>query len=170
MKKLAIIISLLIISFLSFSTTVAKADESQDEEVTIESEVSNLIENIDLSELEEYVDELPNEIIGNTSLKEQLFKMLKGEVNTSFNSVSNYVVSVFFSGIKQKLPTFITIFSLLLICAIINAIKPQRLGGGVYEISFFACYTIIVTIIITVAYTFCLLFDSLNLNRCNQDR
>ena len=153
MKKLSIIISLLIIIFSSFNAINVKAEESQNEDTNIESEVSNLIENIDLSELEKYVEDLPKEIIGTTSLKDQLIKMLRGEINTSFNSVSNYVINVFFSGIKQKLPTFITIFSLLLICAIINAIKPQRLGGGVYEISFFACYTIIVTIIIAIAYT-----------------
>lgn len=152
MKKLALLFALILLLPFSFSSTTAQAEESQ-EESSIENEVENLIESIDLTELEKYIDDLPSEIIGNASLKEQLKKMLKGEMDTSFNSVSNYILNVFFSGIKQKLPTFITIFSLLLICAIINAIKPQRLGGGVYEISFFACYTIIVSIIVAVAYT-----------------
>ena len=152
MKKLALLFALILLLPFSFSSTTAQAEESQ-EESSVENEVDNLIESIDLTELEKYIDDLPSEIIGNTSLKEQLKKMLKGEMDTSFNSVSNYILNVFFSGIKQKLPTFITIFSLLLICAIINAIKPQRLGGGVYEISFFACYTIIVSIIVAVAYT-----------------
>lgn len=152
MKKLALLFALILLLPFSFSSTTAQAEESQ-EESSVENEVDNLIESIDLTELEKYIDDLPSEIIGNASLKEQLKKMLKGEMDTSFNSVSNYILNVFFSGIKQKLPTFITIFSLLLICAIINAIKPQRLGGGVYEISFFACYTIIVSIIVAVAYT-----------------
>ena len=85
---------MLIISFSSLTVTTAKAEESQDEEVNIESEVNDLIDNIDLSELEEYVEELPNEIVGNTTLKDQLIKMLKGEMSTSFNSVSNYVLKV----------------------------------------------------------------------------
>ena len=152
MKKLALLFTLILLLPFTFFTTTARAEESQ-EESTVESEVNNLIESLDLTELEKYIDDLPSEITGNSSLKEQLLKMLKGEMDTSFNSVSNYIINVFFSGIKQKLPTFITIFSLLLICAIINAIKPQRLGGGVYEISFFACYTIIVSIIVAVAYT-----------------
>lgn len=152
MKKLALLFTLILLLPFTFHTTTARAEESQ-EESTVESEVNNLIESLDLTELEKYIDDLPSEITGNSSLKEQLLKMLKGEMDTSFNSVSNYIINVFFSGIKQKLPTFITIFSLLLICAIINAIKPQRLGGGVYEISFFACYTIIVSIIVAVAYT-----------------
>ncbi len=152
MKKLALLFALILLLPFSFSSTTAQAEESQ-EESSVENEVDNLIESIDLTELEKYIDNIPSEIIGNASLKEQLKKMLKGEMDTSFNSVSNYILNVFFSGIKQKLPTFITIFFLLLICAIINAIKPQRLGGGVYEISFFACYTIIVSIIVAVAYT-----------------
>ena len=152
MKKFIIFLVLITASLFSFEVTTAHAEESS-EESTIESEVDNLIDNLDLSKLEKYLDEMPDELTGGSTVKDQLLKMLKGEMSTSFNSISSYILNVFFSGIKQKIPTFITIFALLLLCAIINAIKPKRLGGGVYEISFFACYTIVVSIIIAVAFS-----------------
>ncbi len=141
----------------SFKITKASAKEvqesSSESEITLEGEIDNLITKLDLLELENFLKELPKEIIGTSTIKEQLTKMIKGEISASYNSVAEYLSIIFLNGIKQKLPTFITIFSLLLICAIIKSIKPERLGNGVYEITFFACYSIIVTIIITIVYT-----------------
>ncbi|MBR2384781.1 MAG: stage III sporulation protein AE [Clostridia bacterium] len=157
MKRLFILLFMLTLIPFSFKITKASAKEvqesSSESEITLEGEIDNLITKLDLLELENFLKELPKEIIGTSTIKEQLTKMIKGEISASYNSVAEYLSIIFFNGIKQKLPTFITIFSLLLICAIIKSIKPERLGNGVYEITFFACYSIIVTIIITIVYT-----------------
>ena len=151
MKRAFLFLLIIILSPCMLSSYTAKAEDSKDE-INLESEIDNLIDNLDLAELEEYLQNLPAEIIGSATLKDKLLQMLKGEATTDFSSVSNYILNVFFSGIKQKIPTLITIFCLLVVCAIINSIKPNKLGSGVYEITFFACYSIIVIIIVTIVY------------------
>ena len=156
-RKIIIIVLLLIIPF-CFKYTTAFAKESSDESEKLQSEISKLIQSLDLSAFEEYLKSIPAQIIGSDDLKTQLFKILKGETELTFNSVSEYVVGVFFSGIKQKLPTFIALFILLLICSIINAVKSDKLGGSVYEIVRFSCFAVIVSIVVTVAYS--LIYES----------
>ncbi len=143
MKRVFILLFIILLLPNTFLSYTASAKESS-EEISLESEVDKLIDNIDLTELEKYIETLPSEIIGNASLKDRLLQMLKGQTPTDFSSISNYILNVFFNGIKQKIPTLVTIFCLLIVCAIVNSIKPNRLGNGVYEITFFACYSIIV--------------------------
>ena len=152
MKKTFLLLLLTIILPFSFNATVAKASES---EVTqnLQSEVEELVDTLDLEELEKYLNELPEEISKKSSIKSQLLKMLKGETSFDFSSLSSYLIDILFSGIKQKLPTFITLFALLLICAIINAIKPNKIGESIYEIVHFTCFTVTVCIVVTIAYS-----------------
>lgn len=160
MKRKILIVVLLAVLPFCFGYATAHAQESSDESENLQSEISKLITSLDLSAFEEYLKSIPSQIIGGSDLKTQLFKMLKGETELTFNSVSEYVVGVFLSGIKQKLPTFVALFVLLLICSIINAVKSEKLGGGVYEIVRFSCFAVIVSIVVTVAYS--LIYESKN--------
>lgn len=155
MKRFSLFFLLITVVFFTFKTfppTVARAEESS-EEVNLESEINDLIDSLDLTEFESYLTELPDEIKGNGSIKDQLLKMLKGQTDADFTSLSEYLLNTFFINIKQKIPTFITLFALLLISAIVSSIKPERIGNSVYEIVHFACFSIIVCIVVTVAYS-----------------
>ena len=149
---IAIFILLFALPF-CFNFTHVYAKESSEDSDKLQTEITDLINSLDLSAFEEYLKNIPSQIIGGDSIKTQLFKMLKGETELSFNSISEYVIGVFLSGIKQKLPIYTVLFILLLTCAIINAVKSQKLGGGVYEIVRFSCFAVIVSIVVTVAYS-----------------
>ncbi len=152
MRKFLLLLALALIFISATNVTVARA-EKKDESVNLESEVENLIDNLDLSKLEEYLNELPEEISKDEGIKSRLIKMLKGETDIDFFSVSDYLLDLLLSGIKSKLPTFITLFALLLLCAVINSVKPDKLGSSVYEIAHFACFSLTVCIVITIAYS-----------------
>lgn len=152
MKRTFLILFILLLIPYAFNPTFSHANGSSQSESqpTLEDEIEELIDELDLKELENQLNGLSSEIVGSESIKDKLVKLLKGELTVDFSSASNYVLSIFLSGIKQKLPIFITLFILLLICAIINSIKPEKLGNSVYEIVHFACYSVIVCIVITI--------------------
>ncbi len=150
-RKFLLLLIIALIPF-TFSHLTAYAKEDNVEE-NLSEEVEELINSIDLSNFEEYLKEIPQILIGGTSIKSNLLSLIKGETKIDFQGVSDYVLSLLLSGIKQKLPTFTAIFALLIICAVINSIKPDKLGGGIYEIVRFACFSVIVTIVVTVCYS-----------------
>lgn len=149
-KKLIVILIILVFVSSCFNIFALATDDSA--EKNLDEYISDLIESLDLSEFEEYLNDLPNELSGNSNSKYQLLLMLKGESTVDFSSISNYLLSLFFGGLKRKIPTFISLFALLLICAIVNSIKPNKTGDGVYEIVRFACFSVVVCIIVSVAY------------------
>ena len=151
MKRFLVLLLFVLVPFTLNSITVYAKESEGDN--GLENEVEELIDNLDLAELEEYLNNLPEEILNKNAIKEHLIMMLKGETSTDFSTVSNYLTSILLSGIRQKLPTFLTLFSLLLICAIVNSIKPNKIGEGVYEIVHFACFTVTICIVVTIAYS-----------------
>ena len=83
MRKFLLLLALALIFISATNVTVARA-EKKDESVNLESEVENLIDNLDLSELEKYLKELPEEISKDEGIKSRLIKMLKGETDIDF--------------------------------------------------------------------------------------
>lgn len=150
MRKKLVYFVLVLLFFTCFLPFDVKAKD--DEQKNLDDYILELIESLDFSEFEKYLKELPNELSGNKNSKSQLLSMLKGESEIDFSSVSNYLLSLFFGGLKAKLPTFISLFALLLICAIVNSIKPKKMGDGVYEIVHFATFSVVVCIVVSVAY------------------
>ena len=75
MKRFLLILSILTLIPFSFKFINANAQDSS-EEINLESEIDDLIESLDLTELEEYLESLPKEIVGNDTLKDQLLKIL----------------------------------------------------------------------------------------------
>ncbi|MBE5742223.1 MAG: hypothetical protein E7360_02745 [Clostridiales bacterium] len=155
MKKFAIIIVVfsLCLSFSSIPIKAQAKSNNESESANLDEEINSLIDDLDLSKFESYLNSIPEVLSGNESAKSQLKKLLKGEFSVDFSTISSYVTSLLFSGIKDKLPTFISIFVLLIVCVIVNSIKSEKLGSSVYEITRFACFAVIICIVCTVAYS-----------------
>ena len=150
-RKILLLLIIALIPF-TFSHHTAYAQE-KDVEESLSEEIEELINSIDLNAFEEYLREIPKILVGGTSLKSNLLSLIKGETKIDFKGITDYVLALLFSGVKQKLPTFTAIFALLIICAVVNSIKPDKLGGGIYEIVRFACFSVIVTVVVTVCYS-----------------
>ena len=153
-KKTLLFLFLLTIITIFIPQNIALANDGKENtEKNLEEEIEDLISNLDLTEFEEYLKQIPQNLKSEASLGKQLIGLIKGEVDINFNDVSEYLLLLFFSGIKEKIPTFISLFVLLVICVIINTIKTDRLGGGVYEIARFACFSVVVCIVCAVSYS-----------------
>lgn len=152
MKKYKIItLILLVLFFLTFNPMVVSATNSQSNYQNLIEEIEELVSSLNLEELESYLKDITQSLTNGEDVKNILLNMIKGEMPTNFSNLGEYIFSTLFSGVKNKLPTFITIFLLLIISVIINSIKADKLGSS-YEIVHFACFSVIICIVCSTVY------------------
>jgi stage III sporulation protein AE len=142
MKK---ILSITIIIFCLFSAfiflndvKVVKADDLSDS-------ILEQLDNIDLSELEEYYNGLtdkPNESITNF-----VSKMLSGVFDSDYNSIFEYIKEILLNNIIKILPVFLSIIAISILCGIINNFKSSFISNGISDIIFFTCFLSVLLIL-----------------------
>ena len=154
-KKILLCVSvLLIFTGLIGGQTVAYAEENDDAEEIISSlneEISKITDGIDVSELEKYTSELSG-ILNGQSIKDLIYKFVTGESAFEYSAISDYVLSLFTTEIKTRLPVFVSLFSLLLICSLLGTLAPEK-SSGVGDIINFIGYAAIVSTVTVLCYT-----------------
>ena len=138
MKKLFICL-IILISFIS-STTVAYA-EGLNKDDNHSSIIDEMIDSIDLSDLEALLNQTPESA---SSIKEIILSAIKGEY-ISFSAVVESITKLLKENFSIYAKTFASIFSVLLICAIFSALKPDK--GQTSEIVFIVCYISVLLLI-----------------------
>ncbi len=143
MKRIVVFVSLILFLigiFSFFDIKSVRADELTDN-------IDEQMQNINLEELEEYYDSLNK----NTSLTftDFVYKLLKGEYDFSYNTILEYVVDVFFNGVKDLIPIFISIIAIAIFCSILQNLRSNLLSEGTYNLIFLVC---LISITLLIAY------------------
>ncbi len=124
-KKLLFLIIIILASLCFTNIKIAMADEFDDT-------ISEQLESIDLSEIEEYV----NNSSFDFDVAGEIKKMLNGEYKNGIIDVLNFFLSGSINSIKKLVPTFLSVISIALMLVFINAIKAKSLSSQVSEIVF----------------------------------
>ena len=148
--KLLFVIMLALIVSVSFPVIVYS---DGDESATLNDEIDEILESVDFSELEDYYSSIPDRLKSDGNFTDFLKKLASGQEFADYDTIFSYCISSFKDGIKEKLPLFLTLFSLLVICGIINATGSGYLSGGVTEIAKFAVYTSAICIVTAISYS-----------------
>ena len=133
-----LICTLIIASLFVFLPNTAKADELSDS-------IKEQIENLDLTELENFVSNI--DTINGQGFFDYLGELIKGEYNFSFSSITEYILRIFFSNVKNVIPIFISVIAIALFCGIINGAKGSFLSEGTADIIFFVCLSSIILLL-----------------------
>ncbi len=137
--KVAILFIIIIFIVPIFSVKTVCADSLSDT-------INEQIENIDLSELENFFNNITN-LPENINFHDCIFAMISGNFNINFDSLSNYLLSTFFSGIKRCLPTFLSIIAIALFCGLIQKIKSSFIENEIANLITIVCLLSIILII-----------------------
>ncbi len=148
-NRILLILIAIIASFFIISDT-AVAEET---EKTLDETIEEMLQSVDTDALADLYKNLPNTLFSGGDIKKFLVDLLKGDTELNYKSVFGYALSEITSGIKEKMPLFITVFALLILSAVINAIKPEKFGKGVSEIVHFAIYSAIICSVTAIAYS-----------------
>lgn len=106
-----------------------KADELSDN-------ISDQLDNIDLSELEDFFNNIENKP-NDADFLSYVKNLLSGEYNVEFESVFDYLFSAFFSDVKKSLPTLISVLVIAIFCGIMQGLRSSFLSQGIDNIILF---------------------------------
>jgi len=152
-KKTAVIILLILIFISVFTGGIVKAEDGSESDGNLESTVSDMLDKLDLSELENYSQILDGfESFKGKTFKEKLIMLMKGDIQGEYSSVFSMIFSGIIDNIKSKMPVFISIFGLLILCGIINMVKPQFKGKSVSEIAYFLTFAVVISLTAYLIY------------------
>ena len=108
---------------------IANADELSDS-------ISEQLNNIDLSELESFfnnIDNLPSGI----DFFSYVLSMLNGQYNLNFDSVISYLFNAFFNNVFRSLPTFMSIIAISIFCSIMQSVRSSFLSDSTADMILF---------------------------------
>ena len=149
MKKKFILLAVLIVAIIAvfaFTGTVAYAEEEEDE---LNDNISRLLEDLDLSELQKYLDENEDSFLFNFggSAKEIVEYLIHGNLKTDYGGYLNELLSILFKNVISLIPAFATVVAIALLSAIVSSAEGNILGKSTAKIIHLACYSLIILII-----------------------
>ncbi len=157
MKKClaALLFLLLLLPFFGGEGRVVYASETDDVEQTAEQElqenISELLNELDLSELQEYLDTL-TEFHG-ISLKDKLKGLIDGDLSLDYGSLWEAVFSIFLDEISVLLPAFAIILAASLLCGVLNSAKSGFLHSTMSDIIGFVAYLSVGAVVLSCLIT-----------------
>lgn len=150
MKKKFILLTLLIAVavavFIGVSLTVS-ADE--DKKIELNENIIKLLEDLDLSELQKYLDENEDSYLfqyGDTA-GEIIKYLIQGNLNTDYGGYLNELLSILFKNVISLIPAFATVVAVALLSAIVSSAEGNILGKSTSKIVHLCCYSLIILII-----------------------
>jgi len=152
MKKLWIsfilMIALYIFAF-PISTLSARAETQAEIEASIEEEVNNYLDNLDLSEFERFLSEsnAPSEI-KSPSIKDVVGKIVKGDIPLDFGKMLSYIGSQAVGVLTGTLAALLTVMILAVMSSIMSGLTSGFVKKQTIEIVHYVFYALVVSIVL----------------------
>ncbi len=145
-KKKIIFLIILIILCLILTTKVCKVVMGDDGSSVdaINSSISNILDNLDLSALDGIIAKIDSENIFGMTVKEKINLILSGEYFTDYSSIFSVVFSILFVNIKSFLPLVFTILAIGLLSTMVANLRNEV--NETNNIVYFLCFSLVVLV------------------------
>lgn len=120
---------------------------------SLEDNISQITESVDFGEMEKFIDDISGFTDEKLSVKDIVYKFVRGESVVEYQTVFKYVGSLLFAEVKSRLPALLSLLSVLLLCSLLGCLNTERLGSGVGEIVHFVGYAVIVITVTALCYS-----------------
>lgn len=123
------------------------ADDDKREELY--ENIENLLEELDLSGLQDYLDGHPDSYLFNFggAAHEIVEYLINGNTETDYGSYLNELGGVIFKKVTELVPAFSAVAAVALLCAVVSAAEDSILGKSTAKIVRLACYSLIILIL-----------------------
>ena len=151
-KKRCILLFILIAAVISLFVVggiAAYADDGEKEIKDINENITDLLEDLDLSELQKYLDENEDSFLFNfgDTAREIIEYLIQGNLNTDYGGYLNELFSIIFKNVITLIPAFAEICAVALLSAIVSSAEGNIIGKSTSKIVRLACYSLIILII-----------------------
>lgn len=150
MKKRLILLIILaagLIALILMGGMAAFADDTGLEDIN--QNISDLLNDLDLSELQKYLDENTDSYLlkfGSTA-GEIVEYLIHGNLGTDYGGYLSELFSIIFKNIIALIPAFAEITAVALLSAIVSSAEGNILGKSTSKIVHLACYSLIILIL-----------------------
>ena len=110
--------------------------------------VDEQLSNVDLSDLQQYLDSLDStgqQIFGNNSIMDKIQNLLSGEMDADFGSFLSMILNILFGNITDILPIFCIILAVGILYNLIGSLVLNN--NGTKSIVEFVCFGVVVVIV-----------------------
>lgn len=152
-KKFLAIISIFFVFFVIFKTESVALAKQDDDEKSLSDGVESVLEKLDAGDLEKYYDGLSNDEKGffNKDFESTLKSLIDGKVDLSFQDFIGKIFKDIFLGALDFLPSIITVVVISVMAGMLKGLNSGFLNESTSEIVDFACFSAILTIIVSEA-------------------
>lgn len=146
---LLVAIALFLIAVAALPTAVCASAEETDGEEELTQNIEDVLDGLDLSELQQYLDEHAESYLFNfgDNAEEIIRYLVNGNIGTDYSSYITEVLSVVFSDVLSLLPAFAEVVAIALLCAIFSGAEGSVLSSSTFRVVKLACYSLIVAIV-----------------------
>ncbi len=130
-----------------FGSITAVSEKDGREELN--TNISDLLDDLDLSELQKYLDEHSDSYLFNygDTAKEIVEYLIHGDLKTDYGGYISELFSVIFKNLMSLIPAFAEITAIALLSAVVSAAEGSIMGKSTSKIVHLACYSLIILII-----------------------
>lgn len=152
-NKKTVIFTLLILILISlciglfFQNAFAEDKNLEDIERELGENIDNKINDLDLSELEKFLQNIDSTYVPDGNVKKLLGDIIKGNFNGGFNESMDMLVKALSSGITSFLPLLITIMAIAIVFSLLQGLSSGFLNKSTNELIYFICYCAIIVIL-----------------------
>lgn len=152
MKKkiiFAFLLTLLLILLVSGGISALADDKSDSGGGEINENIQNLLSELDLSELQEYLNSHTDSFLLNfgDTARDIIEYLIRGDLKSDYKSYITEILSVIFGNVASLIPAFATVTAIALLSAIVSAAEGNVLGKSTAKIVHLACYSLIILIV-----------------------
>ncbi len=106
---------------------------------------------IDMSELQKWLDSLDNNQQFPTNVKESISKLSKGEYEVTFVGFLEMISELFLSCFLDILPTIVTIIAIAVLYSLLSNLTSGFLSSPTKQLVYFVCYIAIIVVVMSRA-------------------
>ena len=144
---------------LSVPTFSVFAQDENDIEKQLSTNVQEQLDSIDFSKLDTLLSELQDEyeFLGQESFKDKVSSILSGSYFNDYDSLLSSILSLLLGQVKQFLPILLIIICIAILGSIVTNFRPNISSNGVNNIVHFVCYGLVIMLVTMTIKQVCVL-------------
>ncbi len=131
----------------------AEEDNSAQIEADLEENIASQLKSLDLSEIEQILDNLTKtqiDVFGESSFITKVEDVVSGEFKTGQSSIFSAVLNLVFDDILKFIPLLASIIVVAIICGFVTNLRGESNSKSIGDIIHFVCYGIVIILVMTV--------------------
>lgn len=150
--KLKVILCLIAASIALFCLNGIVFADDTDTAQELNDNILELINGLDLSELENYLQADEDNFLYSfgSNAQEIIEYFIRGNLNTDYSSYLSELFSVLFNQVISLVPAFAQVIALSILCAIVRSAEGSIMSRSTSKTVCIACYAVIITVLVSM--------------------